>query len=297
MTSITIPQCIDLLEQTGDFRVVRRFRPVDRYHERGDGEPFKTGLVIDTETTGLEENASIIEFGALPFSFCPTTGRIFEVGTPLSMFEDPGVPLSPEIVSITGITDDMVRGLGFDDCLVESLCAAADLVIAHNADFDRPKVERRFPCFAAKHWSCSVSDVDWKAEGIESQKLAFIAYRLGFFFDAHRAGNDCQAVVHALAQTLPVSGRPVMQALLDAARRPSYRVWSVHSPFEMKDALKARGYRWSAGEAGRPKAWFRDMTTAEAAEAESAFLAASRCRAQVVSIGGKDKFSDRAYRL
>jgi DNA polymerase III subunit epsilon len=45
------------------------------------------------------------------------------------------------------------------------------LVIAHNADFDRRFLERRVPAFATKHWACSRSDIDWKAEGIRSSAL------------------------------------------------------------------------------------------------------------------------------
>ena len=43
---------------------------------------------------------------------------------------------------------------------------ATFLVIAHNAAFDRPFLERRLPIFAEKHWACSRFDVDWKASGI-----------------------------------------------------------------------------------------------------------------------------------
>jgi DNA polymerase-3 subunit epsilon len=34
------------------------------------------------------------------------------------------------------------------------------------------------------------------------------------------------------------------------------RVWAEHSPFDLKDALKRRGYRWSAGNDGRPRSWY-----------------------------------------
>jgi DNA polymerase-3 subunit epsilon len=30
-------------------------------------------------------------------------------------------------------------------------------------------------------------------------------------------------------------------------------------PFELKDELKQRGYRWSDGADGRPKSWYRDV--------------------------------------
>ena len=38
------------------------------------------------------------------------------------------------------------------------------------------------------------------------------------------------------------------------------------APFELKDTLKARGYRWNDGSDGRPKAWFIDRPPEEVEE-------------------------------
>lgn len=48
-------------------------------------------------------------------------------------------------------------------------------------------------------------------------------------------------------------------------------VWAEGSPFEFKDQLKSRGYRWNGEENGRPRAWYIDVTD-EQREAELAFL-------------------------
>ncbi len=45
--------------------------------------------------------------------------------------------------------------------------------------------------------------------------------------------------------------------LTDAAG--AVRIWAEHSPFDLKDELKKRGYRWSSGDDGRPKAWYVDI--------------------------------------
>jgi DNA polymerase-3 subunit epsilon len=37
------------------------------------------------------------------------------------------------------------------------------------------------------------------------------------------------------------------------------RVWAEQSPFELKDSLKRRGYRWNDGSDGRPKSWYVDV--------------------------------------
>ena len=40
------------------------------------------------------------------------------------------------------------------------------------------------------------------------------------------------------------------------------RIWAEQSPFELKDALKKRGYRWSDGADGRPRSWYIDVDAA-----------------------------------
>ena len=90
-------------------------------------------------------------------------------------FEDPGMPIPEVAQQVTGIRDDMVKGQRLDDAQVAALVAMADLVIAHNAGFDRPFVEARFPGFADKAWACSFADIDWKAQGRGSAKLESLA--------------------------------------------------------------------------------------------------------------------------
>jgi DNA polymerase III subunit epsilon len=94
----------------------------------------------------------------------------------------------------------------FDERAVNDLLGRIVLVIAHNAAFDRCFLERRLPVFATKHWACSLADVAWKAEGIRSSALEFVAYALGFFHDGHRAASDCLATLHMLAQRSPKRG-------------------------------------------------------------------------------------------
>jgi DNA polymerase III subunit epsilon len=37
------------------------------------------------------------------------------------------------------------------------------------------------------------------------------------------------------------------------------RIWAEQSPFDLKDALRRRGYRWSDGSDGRPRSWYVDV--------------------------------------
>src|SRR3546814_6485522 len=80
--------------------------------------------------------AKIIELGIVTFSFC-SDGRIISIRQVTNWLEDPGFPLSDEIVRLTGITNDAVRGQAIDDDMAEAMLNEVVLIIAHNAVFDR----------------------------------------------------------------------------------------------------------------------------------------------------------------
>jgi len=177
------------------------------------------------------------------------------------------------ITALTGISDEMVRGKRIDDEAVSKFIAEAGIVIAHNAGFDRKFMEKRFPVFEEKSWGCSQREVPWREEGIESAKLEYIAYRSGFFYEGHRADIDCLAGIEILSHPLPNSDQLPLALLLENARKTTYVVWAVGSPFETKDRLKERGYRWNGGEDGRPKSWYKEVDQIDQA-AEVEFLKA-----------------------
>jgi len=173
----------------------------------------------------------------------------------------------------------------------------ASLVIAHNASFDRRFLERLSDPFVLKPWACSMSQVDWTEEGHEGVKLAYLAASTGFFYDRHRAVHDCRAAIELLAAPLPTSRVPAMQRLLEKARRPSWRIWAENSPFNLKDVLKARGYRWNGDDNPNPRAWYIDVEDG-LQEAEIAFLRKEiylrDVEPLVREITAFNRFSDRA---
>ena len=218
-----LEQMADALVETGDYRVIRRLEPQTEYH-LPDNSPKLVAAVVDVETTGTNPDQDrIIELAICLFEYGRHDGRIYKVLGSWEWFEDPGFLIPPEITNLTGITDEMVTGQSIDDGTVNDLLGRIVLVIAHNAYFDRRLLERRLPAFATKHWACSRSDIDWKAEGIRSSALEFVTYALGFFHDGHRAASDCRATLHVLAQLLPGTGRLALQALLGKARIPTWR--------------------------------------------------------------------------
>jgi hypothetical protein len=187
------------LEQSGDYRILRRVPVVTRYADDDPAALKRLGLIVDIETTGLDPASDrIIELACLPFHFS-SEGAIYDVLPGYAGFEDPGQPLHDEVVRLTRVTDEQLFGQTLDEQAVTTLATPANLIIAHNAAFDRCFLERRFPVFVDKPWACSMRQVPWAEEGWGSAKLDYLLNRCGFFFDDHRAMADCRVVLHPTA--------------------------------------------------------------------------------------------------
>ncbi len=271
MAELTDEQAASLAQQLTahpDYRVLRRLVPQTEF-AAPVGHPLLKGVIVDTETTGFNQDKDkIIEIGLVIFEYDPETGQAYRVLDTYGCLEDPGIPITAEITEITGITNDMVAGQRIDDARVAALVADASIVIAHNSKFDRPFLEQRFPVFENLSWGCSFAQVDWVAEGLGARKLDYIAFQFGFFFDAHRAVMDCQALLQILQQSLPKSNTIVLKSILDQLPQKDWTVFALNSPFETKDALKGRAYQWDAVR----KTWHRTLTGTEAITAEVAWL-------------------------
>jgi DNA polymerase-3 subunit epsilon len=267
---VTEPETLaQTLAQHPDFRVLRRLVPHSDYGPL-NGQATRRVIVLDTETTGLDsKNEKVIELAMLSVLVDAATGLPVGPVSIYESFEDPGRPIPPQITEITGIDDSMVQGMRIDDAAVAALVAQADLIVAHNAGFDRPFVEARWPVFAGKAWGCSFQGIDWKKEGSGSAKLEFLASERGWFYDAHRAQVDCHALLQVLSSPL-ANGQTGLARLLAGSGQTRYKLRATGAPFEAKDKLKSRGYRWD----GEGRVWWCSLASQELLDAECAWLRA-----------------------
>jgi DNA polymerase III subunit epsilon len=258
-----------LLEDSPDHQMLRRLHietSVDPHAEMFDDTRL---LVVDVETTGVDPDAcSIIELAARQV-VVDCDGVIACIGEAFSWLEDPGAPLQPEIVALTGLTDADLAGKCLDDDAVRALFVDAELIVAHNAQFDRAFLDVRFPTLPLRPWVCSLADIDWRARGFDGRGLGTLLMQCGLFkpAGAHRAGADVEALIGVLGAGLRDQGT-VAGALLAAARTPMLSIQTIGAHYDIRSALKARGYRWNATRS----VWMKDVTI-ERREEELAWLA------------------------
>jgi len=283
------------LEASGQYRVLRRIKP-NFVELEAPTRSLQRGLYVDVETTGLDPiKDEIIELAMVPFTYS-LDGEILAVGHPYQGLREPSQPIPEEITQLTGIDDAMVAGRSIDANEVANFVAPCALVVAHNAAFDRRFLERLCETFTTKAWACSMSQVDWAREDIQGLRLSHIATALGLFYDAHRAADDCLAGVEVLRRPLASGAGSGFAQLLNAARQATWRIWAENSPFDLKDVLKARGYRWNGDPGPQPRAWYIDVPEVQR-EAELRFLRTEIYRYEVDPpvrrIDAYDRFSDR----
>jgi DNA polymerase-3 subunit epsilon/ATP-dependent DNA helicase DinG len=190
-------------------------------------------VAIDIETTGLDpKKDAIIEIGAVRFS-----GNVIE--EEWSSLINPGRPIPPFIIQLTGIHNEMVAQAPFIQEVYEDLVDfAGDMpLVGHNISFDLGFLKRRGGLATNK----PVDTYEMAAillPTAERYNLGALSERLGIEIpSAHRALDDARAThrlflqLFEIAQTLPVDLLSEILQLSDGLR------WDGLLPFKM--ALKA----------------------------------------------------------
>lgn len=250
---------------------------------RENSKPVKA-IILDTETTGLEASDSIIELAMLPILFDSETGDLYAIGEFFCQMQDPGRPI-PEVASrANGIYDADVAGKAIDWLLVREYINEADVIIAHNAKFDRGMVDRTLNNLKAstdpKVWACSVAQLDWSGLAPNAKQEVLCAFVTGFWYHAHRADAD----VYALLALLINSGRLI--ELYQAALKPSWEIWAEFPYDPLKTTIiKSRtneGKKYAFD--GTRKCWWIDLPTRDAVDAEILWLSANIYRRECSNV-------------
>jgi DNA polymerase-3 subunit epsilon len=187
------------------------------------GTPLRdtTFVVFDLETTGTSPGADgVTEIGAVKVLGGEILGEF-------ATFVDPGMPIPPQIVALTGITQAMVYDAPTMDRVLPAFLefAAGSVLVAHNAGFDTGFM--RAACRAHGYpWprAAVVCTVRLARRVISRQdtpsyRLSALAALLGATTTPnHRALDDARAtvdVLHALLERVGALGVHSLEELLD----------------------------------------------------------------------------------
>lgn len=255
----------------GDVRVLHPLRLHEGSTGDGSGRGPHVGVSIDVETTGLDVNAGkVIELAIRRFRY-DADGFITDVDEAFEWREDPGEPLHPDISALTGLTDADLAGREIDEDDASRLLRSASFVVAHNASFDRAWVERRLPDAAGLNWCCSMRQVDWRARGFDGRVLGYLLLQNGFYHCGHRASADVDALIQMLRHK-DANGRTALSEMIETGSKPTWIVRARGAHFDLKNGLRARGYRWDA--APERKTWWIEVADEDLVQ-EQFWLAAN----------------------
>ena len=161
-------------------------------------------VCFDIETTGLKvTQEAITEIGAVRLR----NGEIVET---FQTFVDPERRLTPEIIGLTGITDDMLRGAPkLKDALTAFLAFAGDAPLAaHNAEFDISFIRagcRKCGIPFEPTYIDTLILAQNLLPGLGKYKLDIVADHLQLpQFNHHRASDDAVPVAQMLTKFFPM---------------------------------------------------------------------------------------------
>ena len=241
-----------------EWKLIRKLHLPEKYNDPSGGE-IKKGIVLDVEATGLSiGHDDVIQLALLPFEYEVSSGKILNIQKEDAFdgLREPKIPISKEASLVTGITNEMVINKKIDSKEVEKIINSSDLIIAHNASYDRPMVEQHWDCFKNISWACTFKSIDWLEEGFSSAKLELLGMNYGWFYDGHDAFNDCEACLALLSETLPKKNKTVFSVLREYAATPSFLIKAIDAPYSKRNILRRRGYKWRPADLLNGKVWW-----------------------------------------
>lgn len=263
-----------------------------KLNEKVAGEKVYSVVFLDTETTGTDYKTSkIIELGMVKATFSMDRKILLSIDRIYDSFEDPHETIPLEIQQLTHITNEMVENHKIDDDIVSAFLSDRPLIVAHNASFDRPFFDKRFPLLGDRSWSCSQRGVKWQLLGSNGAKLEYLLMTRGWFYAAHRADIDCMALLW-LMHIEPEAFR----MLVETALKTSYKICAINTPFGVKDELKRVGYRFERTAEGEA-CWYINVNTEEDLKKQQNFLEQNRLSdyCHIIRVDAKVRYKNGGY--
>ncbi len=212
-------------------------------------------LILDTETTGLDENNDeVIEIGCILFNV-PLKSVISQLSFVLPVENNAAEFINGISVDVSNVMQPWKEGIQFFLKLIES----CDFIVAHNAAFDKKWFGKGYLPSINKKWVCSLDDINWSFKKNIKIRPSVTDLALGFnipVWNLHRALSDCYYISEVFKKI------DNLEDLLLKATEPKYLYKAIVS-YEDRSLAKNAGFRWNSPVQG---AWTRKLSETEATE-------------------------------
>lgn len=211
-------------------------------------------LILDTETTALRpEDGDCIEVGAVLFAVA-SRAVLIQVSFLLPCATNDAETVNGIPAAVSQLAQPWREAL---NCFL-AMVDRADVILAHNAAFDRQWFGRGELPALDKPWICSMEDIRWPQEknlrATPSVRDLAIAYGVPVWA-AHRALTDCTYLAQVFERCED------LEELLRVAREPR-RLYRAQLGYNDRHLAKEAGFRWNDP---IPGAWSKRLSEREVA--------------------------------
>ena len=226
-------------------------KPIAR---KSSEEPFPESLlIIDTETTGLNhETDQCIEIGAILFHV-NSRAVLAQQSFLLPVTSNSAQAINRIPAEVTRLNQPWQEGLLY----FKGLVGAADVLVAHNAAFDRKWFGKKpLPDLSIKPWICTMDDIKWPSDrqlrARPSVRDLALAYEVPVW-SAHRALADCIYIAEVFRRC------DDLEILIRHGLEPR-RLMRAQISYENRNLAKEAGFTWNDPV---PGAWAKRVSQRE----------------------------------
>ena len=260
MENHSIPGQLDLLSVSGGQSapaasgVQKRSAPASSAQQvDAESATVRTLLIIDTETTGLDPQLDhCLEVGVILFDV-PSRQVLAQHSFLLPVEANAAEAINRIPAAATNLPQPWRPALSY----LQSLLDAADVLVAHNAAFDRQWFGRGHLPATDKPWLCSMEEMRWPAERLlrsrPSVRDLALAYEIPVWA-SHRALTDCIYLAEVFRRC------DELEQLVLRGLEPR-QLMRAQVSYDDRHLARDAGFRWNEPVKG---AWARRLSEREA---------------------------------
>ena len=206
-------------------------------------------LILDTETTGLDnKNDDCLEVGSILFNV-KSRSVLAQQSFLLPVEINNAEKINNIPAEITRLPQPLSEAIKY----FESLVRVSNVIVAHNAEFDKKWFGLKKLPQIEKPWICSMDDITWPADRQLKTRPSVRDLALAYgvpVWNAHRALTDCIYLAEVFIRCSE------LEKLLIRALEPKVLLRAEIS-YEDRYLAKNAGFRWNDAIKG---AWSRKMS-------------------------------------